>query len=152
MGLVLTDELVSLNSIFLDTAPVIYYIEAHPEYGPLMKEVIACFQSGERTVYTSVITITEVLPHPVSLNKEELVKKFMEFLRKGRDINLVDISSNIAEQAGRLRGKYKSLRTMDAIQIAAAVDTDANAFLTNDIKLKQVKEIKVIVLKDYLSR
>ena len=151
MGLVLTDELVNLDSIFLDTAPVIYYIEAHPEYGSLMKEAIPCLQSGKRIIYTSVITITEVLPYPVSQNKEELVQKFMDFLRKGENIGLIDISPNIAEQAGRLRGKYKSLRTMDAIQIAAAVDTGADAFLTNDIKLKQVTEIKVLVLKDYLS-
>ncbi|MCP5103545.1 MAG: type II toxin-antitoxin system VapC family toxin [bacterium] len=125
MGMILTDQLASLNTIFFDTAPVIYYIEAHPDYGPLMKKVIARFHAGRRIIFTSVITITEVLPKPVSLDNEELVKRFMEFLSKGRNIDLLEISPNIAEQAGRLRGKYKSLRTMDAIQLAAAIDTEA---------------------------
>lgn len=35
---------------------------------------------------------------------------------------------------------------MDAIQIASAIEIRADAFLTNDKKLKQVKEIKVMVL------
>lgn len=149
MALNITDELQGLNSIFFDTAPVIYYIEAHPGYGPLMKDAIAYFQSREGIVFTSVVTVTEVLPKPVSLNNEELVKKFMEFLSKGENINLLEISSTIAEQAGRFRGQYSSLKTMDAIQIAAAVNIGADAFLTNDVKLKQVKEIKVLVLKNY---
>jgi predicted nucleic acid-binding protein len=39
---------------------------------------------------------------------------------------------------------------IDAIQISTSIDVGADAFLTNDDKLKQVKEIKVLVLKDYL--
>jgi hypothetical protein len=35
----LLSELSGSNSIFLDTAPIIYYIEAHQDYGPLMKEL-----------------------------------------------------------------------------------------------------------------
>jgi predicted nucleic acid-binding protein len=41
---------------------------------------------------------------------------------------------------------------MDAIQLSAAINAGADAFITNDIKLKQVKELKVIVLEDYLAK
>ncbi len=149
MKSIFINELEGLHSIFLDTAPVIYYIEAHPSYGPLMKEAFDHLQSSGQIIYTSTITITEVLPRPVSLNNNTLVEKFLEFFNRGKNINLLEISSPIAEQAGRLRGKYKSLKTMDAIQIAAALHSGSDAFLTNDIKLKQVKEIKIIVLNDY---
>lgn len=73
----------------------------------------------------------------------------MEFIKFGRHINLIDISVDIAEKAGCLRGKYTNLRTMDALQISAAITIGADVFLTNDIKLKQVKEINAIVLNDY---
>lgn len=146
------EKLSNVESVFIDTAPIIYYIEAHEEYGPLIKDVISLFQSGKRPIFTSVITVTEVLPVPVSLKDEELAKKFVSFLKRGENINLLEISSNIAEYAGRLRGKYDSLRTMDALQLAAAVHAGADSFLTNDVKLKQVKEeIDVIVLKDYVD-
>jgi predicted nucleic acid-binding protein len=39
---------------------------------------------------------------------------------------------------------------VDAVQIATALDVEADAFLTNDMKLSGIKEIKIIVLKDYL--
>jgi len=63
---------------------------------------------------------------------------------------LLDISSGIAELAGKLRGRYTSLRALDAIQIAVSINVKADAFITNDVKLKQIEESKVIVLKDYL--
>jgi len=45
----LSEEIVRINSIFIDTAPIIYYIEAHPQFGPLAKEVVSAFQSENLT-------------------------------------------------------------------------------------------------------
>jgi len=146
----LSDELDQINTIFIDTAPIIYYIEAHPQFGPLAREVINAFQSGRLGAFSSVITLAEVLPKPIEAGDEKLARKFAEFLKHGRNLNLIEISASMAERAGRLRGKYSDLRAIDAIQISVAIDVGADAFLTNDKRLKQVKEINVLVLKDYL--
>ena len=50
----LSDELAQVNTIFIDTAPVIYFIEAHPQFGHLAKEVVTAFQSGNLNAYSSV--------------------------------------------------------------------------------------------------
>lgn len=146
----LSDELDQIHTVFIDTAPIIYYIEAHPQFGPLAKEIVSLFQSGKLIAFSSVITLVEVLPKPVEAGNEKLVKKFSDFLKSGRNISLLDISSDIAELAGKLRGRYTSLRALDAIQIAVSINVKADAFITNDVKLKQIEESKVIVLKDYL--
>ena len=52
--MILSDELDKVNTIFIDTAPVIYFIEAHPQFGPLAKEVVTAFQSGNLNAYSSV--------------------------------------------------------------------------------------------------
>ena len=97
-----------------------------------------------------MITLVEVLPKPVETGNEKLVKQFSDFLIKGKNISLVDISTDIAESAGKLRGRYTFLRTMDAIQIAVSLKVEADAFITNDVKLKQIDDLKIILLKDYL--
>jgi hypothetical protein len=33
----LSEELIRIKSIFIDTAPIIYYMEAHPQFGPLAR-------------------------------------------------------------------------------------------------------------------
>ncbi len=146
----LAHELSQINTVFIDTAPIIYYIEAHPQFGPLAKEVVYAFQAGTLVAFSSVITLAEVLPKPIHMGQEELARRFAEFLRKGRNLNLMEISADIAERAGRLRGKYSKLHGLDAIQLSTAIEVGAEVFLTNDNKLKQVKEIKILVLQDYL--
>ncbi len=146
----LTDELQQINSIFIDTAPIIYYIEAHPQLGSLSKEMVNAFQQGNLAAFTSVITLAEVLPKPIEAGNEKLAMRFAEFLKHGKNLSLIEISESIAEKAGRLRGQYSSLRTIDAIQISVAIDVGAEIFITNDKKLQQIKEIKVLILKDYL--
>ena len=68
----LSEDLDQINSIFIDTAPIIYFIEAHPEFGPLTKIVVSAFQSGSLSAFSSVITRTEVLPKPVEAKDETL--------------------------------------------------------------------------------
>jgi len=146
----LSEELIRIDSIFIDTAPIIYYIEAHPQFGPLAKEVVNAFQSGDLHAFCSVITLAEVLPKPVEKGDEKLVRKFAEFLKHGRNLTMIGISEGTAEAAGKLRGRYPFLKTVDAIQLATALDVRVGAFLTNDVKLQHFNELKVLILKDYL--
>lgn len=146
----LSDDLSPLTSIFIDTAPIIYYIEANHQFGPLSKELVEYIHDKNLNTYTSVITLTEVLVKPFETGNDNLALKFSTFLRYGSKISLLEISAGISESAARLRGKYPFLRTMDALQIAAAQNISADAFITNDINLKKIDEIKIIVLKDYL--
>jgi predicted nucleic acid-binding protein len=146
----LDEELGRIDSIFIDTAPIIYYIEANPIFGSLAKKVVDFFQSGKLNAFSSVITLTEVLPKPTEIGDEKLASRFAEFLKYGKNLRLIEISQDMAERAGMLRGNYPYLKAIDAIQISVAINVGADAFLTNDNKLKQIKDIKVLVLKDYL--
>lgn len=50
-----------------------------------------------------------------------------------------------------LNAKY-GLKTPDSIQLATAVYSSADYFLTNDIRLKAVEEIEILVLDDLIKR
>jgi predicted nucleic acid-binding protein len=88
----LSEELIRIKSIFIDTAPIIYYMEAHPQFGPLAREVVSAFQSGDLSAYSSVITLAEVLPKPVGRGDEKLARQFAGFLKHGRNLTLIEIS------------------------------------------------------------
>jgi predicted nucleic acid-binding protein len=145
-----SEALRDVKKIFLDTAPVIYFIEAHHEYGPLVKQVVDLMNENRIQAVTSVLTLSEVLPKPVETGNEELARKFMTYLKSGPNLSLITIRETICESAGVLRGKNPYLKTVDAIQIAAALDAEADAFLTNDKKLSGIKEIRMLLLSDYI--
>ncbi|WP_404987325.1 type II toxin-antitoxin system VapC family toxin [Candidatus Hadarchaeum sp.] len=56
----------------------------------------------------------------------------------------------IAERAADLRARY-GLRTPDALQVATALHAGATAFLTNDARLKAVRELEVVLLDELSS-
>jgi predicted nucleic acid-binding protein len=149
--MILSEALGQIKTIFLDTAPVIYFIEAHAQFGPLVRQVIDLMNERRLQAFTSVLTLSEVLPKPVETGNDELVEKFKDYLKNGPNLTLLPITEIIGETAGVLRGKYPHLKTVDAVQIAAALDAEADAFLTNDKKLSGIKEIRILVLSDYLD-
>ena len=57
------------------------------------------------------------------------------------DIFIVPLTKEIANFAAQLRAKYFGLKSMDALQLASAIQNKCDIFLTNDKQLKQVTEI-----------
>ena len=55
----------------------------------------------------------------------------------------------VADRAMTLRARYH-IRVPDALQIATALQSSATAFVTNDLRLKKVEDLDVIVLREYL--
>jgi len=53
-----------VHSIFIDTAPFIYFVEGHLEFGQRIKAIFDYFYNNNLPMYSSVITLTEVLSKP----------------------------------------------------------------------------------------
>lgn len=146
----LSEEIARLRSLFIDTSVVIYLLEGHPQFAPLAEQVLDVYQSGAVKGFTSVVTLTETITKPAARGDEALIQRCLELLEEDPNLTLLAITPRVAERAGRLRGKYPRLRTADAMQLAAAILAGTEAFVTNDAGLKQVDEIRSIVLRDYL--
>jgi len=129
----------------LDTAPLIYLIEQNLTHLTRVRAFFAAMSQGQFRVVTSVITLVEVLVHPLRANNTELAEQYRDILFDQEHLEIVPISAAIAEQAAQLRATY-NLRTPDALQLATAVQEGATFFLTNDIRLARIPKLQVLVL------
>ena len=145
----LTSLITQSKIFFLDTAPLIYFIEAHPVYGEAVRQLILSCAKKKIQIVSSVITLHEVLVRPYRNGNALLAQKFSVFLKNNRSLMLLSISEDISEMAAKLRGDYVWLKLADALQIAAALDAGADLFLTNDKQLKQIREIQIVILDDW---
>jgi predicted nucleic acid-binding protein len=57
----LSETIGTIKTIFLDTAPLIYFIAAHEQFGPLVKQVLELMNKNRIQPFTSVLTLSEVL-------------------------------------------------------------------------------------------
>jgi predicted nucleic acid-binding protein len=143
----LAEALAGVTALGFDTALLIYFVERHPAYVDMIREVLRRVDSGAITGYSSVVTLTEVLTQPKRVGNTKIENEYRDLLLHSRNFGLILIDASIAERAADLRARY-SLRTPDALQIAAALAAGCEAFLTNDPPLKRVTELRVLVLDD----
>ena len=146
----LDDALDGVRKLAFDSAPVIYFIEAHPRYVSIVERALRKVDSGEIEGLSSVLTLTEVLTRPLQLDQRELQGQYLDFLLHSRNFSIVSLDAQMSVRAAELRAIY-GIRTPDALQLACAIETGSQAFFTNDSKLKKIKEISVIILDDILQ-
>ncbi len=139
--------LIGVHMLGMDTSPFIYLVEKHPKYLSCILSVFEQVRIGAVQAMTSTLTITQVLTMPFVKNQTQYVDEYREMLLNTEFITSITADSIIAEQAAALRAKY-GLKTPDALQIATALETGCHAFLTNDMGLKRVSEIRVLVLDE----
>ncbi len=137
-------------TVCIDTAPFIYFIEENPVYLHIVKPVFAAIDAGNIEALTSTVTLLEVLVHPFRMNNEPLAEKYREILLFSEGVTTVSVTDGISETAAKLRAKY-SIKSPDALQIATGIHSGADKFLTNDRNLKNIDEMEMLILDDFID-
>jgi predicted nucleic acid-binding protein len=132
--------------IGLDTAPLIYFIEAHPDYLPLLRPLFEALDQRDIHIVTSCVTLTEVLVHPLRRQNTQLAAQYRSILLNVPNFSTVAVSVEVAERAAEIRATL-GMRTPDAIQLATASSYRAAAFLTNDFRMPSLPDLPVMTLE-----
>ncbi len=139
------DAFAGVTKVFLDTAPVIYYVEATPAFVNIARSIFTLIQADRIQAVVSPVTLAECLTLPIRLNQLEIQQIFTDLLTNTNGVVMVNIEADIGRIAAELRIQY-SLKLPDALQMATAISSGCEAFLTNDIALKKVTELRVLPL------
>jgi predicted nucleic acid-binding protein len=143
-------ELLQGKKVALDTMVFIYAFEEHPVYLPLIKPLWHEVERGKIRAVTSTITLAECLVQPFRAKALELAARYKILFRDFPHLSVIPVSEEIAEKAAWLRAQYQ-IKTPDAIQLATAIDSGCHAFLTNDEDLAGPKEVRTLVLSQFLT-
>jgi predicted nucleic acid-binding protein len=135
------------KAIYLDTAPLIYYIEETSAGLPFLQDLFKKNEKGDFTFFTSTLTLCEVLTLPFKLGNTKLIEQYEYFITQSPFLKLINVNADIAKLAARLRSEY-NLKLPDATHLATAIEVKVDFFLTNDLALKKVKGLTIITPTD----
>jgi predicted nucleic acid-binding protein len=142
------DEIIRrIKRVGLDSSPIIYHVEKNPDFASHCLPFFLAIDQGTIRGYTSTISLSETLVLPMRNGDAVRENAFRNLLLSARGMTTTPLLTEIAEQSARLRATY-SLRTPDAVQIATALHSNCDIFLTNDDKLKRVQEIEVVIVSE----
>ena len=123
-----------MSRIFWDTNLFIYLIE---DYGDLSERVVALRErmlSRSDQLYTSALTLGEVLVKPAEGGNEDLRRQYEAAIVTGAIV----IPFNV--EAARIYATVRQdrdIRPPDAIQLASAAHARVDLFITNDDRLSE---------------
>lgn len=119
--------------VYLDASVVIYLVEEHPVFAPLLESRIAAAPSSIFVV--SDLTEMECLVIPFRNTNRRLIDKFTDWFKQTKAVSL---NKKIFHDAAQLRADFPSLKTPDALHLATAVHHGCDEFWTNDNRLERV--------------
>ncbi len=144
MGLMLKPR----QTVFVDTAPLIYFFEDHTIFAPLVARFLEEALTKDVQLVTSFITYIELLTLPQRCGNERLSAKYREYLTNSARLSLYPLNVLVADAAVGFRVAY-NLKTPDAIQLGTAKVCGADLVLTNDRDWRAVTELPVVMLADF---
>src|SRR4051794_13317503 len=119
----------------------------HPRYGPLVLEIFERMARGRFRAVTSVVTLAEVLVRPLQSGDVHLEASYRNLLQRSARVDLLPIEDAVAARAAELRARYR-LRLADAPPLSLGLPASCEAFLTNDLTMRRVTELRILVLDE----
>lgn len=140
MGRIDPSDLSEGALLLLGSAPIIYYLEEHRQYGPRFQPLFDMHQQGRLRFAVTTVTVLEVLSGPLAAGNEALARRYRSILESWQ---VVPLDAAIAESAARLHGSLR-LKLPDAVQVASALALHADALVTHDRDFSNVTALRVI--------
>lgn len=129
--------------LYLDSVVAIYLVEQPTGFGITAGAAIARLMPTA-LIGTDLLRM-ECLVHPRRLNDSIRESDFERFFQHNyAPFQPMDAAQ--FERATDLRAKYAGLKTPYALHIAAAIAAGCDAFVTNDLRLRIITEIRIEVI------
>lgn len=133
-----------MANIFWDTNLFIYLLEGSASFGPVVKDLRRRMLERNDRLFTSAMTIGEILVKPLSTGDKMLADRYRAFLT-GPQLTVSGFDLDAAKAYAAIRHD-RAIHPADAIQLACAAAAEIDLFITNDNRLsrKNVPGIKFI--------
>jgi predicted nucleic acid-binding protein len=135
--------------VYLDANPIIYTVEKHPVYGPLLQPLWQAAQAKTIEVVSSELALMETLVGPLKSGNVTLQRDYEQALL-GTDMRLLPITQAILRDAAGLRATTR-LKTPDALHAATARQAGCVLFVTNDAAFRGLVGLPLVILDDLLT-
>jgi predicted nucleic acid-binding protein len=132
--------------VYVDANPIIYTVEMHPVYGPLLQPLWLAAQARTIDVVTSELALMETLIRPLKSSNTPLQRDYERALL-GTDMRLLPITQSVLREAARLRATTR-LKTPDARHAATALDAGCALFITSDAGFRGIASLPLVILDD----
>lgn len=134
--------------VYVDAGVVALHLAGDPLYLPLTRVVLGGLRDGEFEGRTSAITVYQLLVQPYRLGQDETANRVEMLVAALPGLKIVPVSATIARQAAQVKAQIGGGLTR-AIQIATALASDSEIYVTQRSALRRIAGLGVAQLDAY---
>jgi predicted nucleic acid-binding protein len=132
--------------VYLDANAIIYSVEKHPVYWPLLLPLWQAAKGMSIEIVSSDLALMETLIGPLKAGDTTLANTYEQLFQQAQT-RLLPITQPILREAAQLRATTK-LKTPDALHAATARQAGCVLFVTNDAGFRAVPSLPLVILDD----
>ena len=136
--------------VAIDTSAFIYYVEASPIYGDVLRPFFTALAQGEFRAVTSIITLMELVVQPLRVEAPHVADDYELLLLNYPNLTTIGVDRFVARRAAELRARYR-LRPADSLHVATAFESGATLFVTNDRTLSRIHGIEILQIDAFVE-
>ncbi len=133
--------------IGLDSNIIIYFLDGDQRYANSCREIFSSIEKKKNIGVTSDLSYLESAVPAMRTKDVATLTLIKGFFLQMPGLKVVMPNFEILDKALYLRAVY-NMKTIDAIQLATAIENGWTLFVTNDKKITRVKEIEYLYLDD----
>lgn len=93
----------SNGTVYVDTPAVIYTVEPHPLYAPLLRPLWQASQTQSLPIISSELTLLETLVHPLRNADAALQAAYERLLLSTPEVRMLPLTQDVLRKAAQLR-------------------------------------------------
>lgn len=140
--------LMDARRVHLDARIIAHHLTGHRRFLPLTRAVIGAVRDGEVRGQTSVLTLYQLLAEVYRRGEAARADELARSLMVHEGLELIPATAEIAVQAAQVRAQLGG-RPERALQVATALSTGADVFLTEGSGLRRIVGMTIANLEDY---
>ena len=126
----------AVGRLYLDTNIFIALKEGGGPVATLLVELVAAVKPGQLPfLFTSELTLAELLPKPYAERRDDLIDQYDNWILPSGWLNVGPVSRDVLWYAAVLRSQHRSIKLPDAIHVSTAFGFECTHLLTADTDL-----------------
>lgn len=130
--------------VYVDSVILVYYLDHTGPFQTRAATRLAALHATGDSIVVSDLVRMECRMHPIRTGDAARLSRFDGFFTRP-DVEKVPITTAVFDRATQIRALH-GYKTIDAINLAAAMEGGCYRFLTNDLRLKSFPDLAVEIL------
>lgn len=142
------ERLEAARLVHVDGKVLAYHLLGERRWGELTRLLFDGLQGGDVAGQTSVVSLYQVLVEPYRRGRDEEAGKAADLLTAFKGLDLVPVTPGVAHRAAQVRARLGG-RSERALQIATALESGADLYVTRGSGLRRIVGTEVLDLDDF---